>query len=244
MPAAPALFASDLHLTPDRPQGVARFHRFLTDIAAGAGALYLLGDVFEAWVGDDDLDAPFNAEIVTALRRLAERGVCVHFLPGNRDFLVGAAFATAGGLNLLDDPTRMDLFGVPTLLAHGDALCTDDVAYQAFRRQCRDPDWQRAALAKPLAERHALARAMRAQSERIKADNTPEIMDVNAEAVAGAFRAYDVRRLIHGHTHRPAHHSLEVDGRVRERWVLPAWYEGGGYLYCDDRGVCELKTLT
>lgn len=240
--SAPALFASDLHLAPDRPEGVARFHRFIEGDAAAAGALYLLGDIFEAWVGDDDLASPFNADIVAALRRLSDHGVRVCFLPGNRDFLVGSAFARAAGLTLLDDPTRIDLFGVPTLLTHGDALCTDDIAYQAFRRQCRDPAWQRAALARPLAERHALARAMRAQSERIKADNTPEIMDVNADAVARALRDHDVRRMIHGHTHRPARHTPVVDGQTRERWVLPSWYEGGGYLRCDEGG-CELLTL-
>jgi len=239
-----ALFISDLHLSPERPRTVSRFHRFITDIASQSGALYILGDFFDAWVGDDDLPTPFNADIVSALKRLSEHQVSVFFMAGNRDFLVGEAFAHAAGLSLLRDPVSIDLFGVPTLLAHGDALCTDDLIYQQFRQQMRAPAWQQAILARPIEERHALARSLREQSDRAKAGKKPEIMDVNAEAVAAAFRAHQVTRLIHGHTHRPAHHRLDLDGVARERWVLPDWYdEGGGYLRCDASDACQAHAL-
>lgn len=244
MSAPAALFISDLHLSPERPRTLSGFYRFIEDIASQAGALYILGDFFDAWVGDDDLSAPFNAGIVNALKRLSEREVSVFFLAGNRDFLVGAEFARAAGLTLLSDPARVELFGVATLLTHGDALCTDDLVYQQFRRQMRDPAWQQALLARPIAERHALARSLREQSDRAKAGKKPEIMDVNAAAVAAAFRAHQVTRLIHGHTHRPAHHSLELDGVPRERWVLPDWYgDDGGYLRCEASGTCQARAL-
>lgn len=243
MTAAPALFVSDLHLAPERPRALAAFHRFLADTASGAAALYILGDFFDAWVGDDDLSSPFNADIVAALRRLADAGTSLYFLAGNRDFLVGDDFARSAGASLLPDPSRIDLFGVPTLLTHGDAFCTDDIAYQHFRGQTRDPAWQRDILARPLGERHALANAMREQSDRAKAGKKPEIMDVNAEEVAHAFRAHAVTRIIHGHTHRPARHMTDIDGAARERWVLPDWYENGGYLRCEASGNCQARTL-
>lgn len=231
------LFISDLHLSPERPGAAASFRRFLSERAIEADALYILGDLFEAWVGDDDLASPFHAEIAAALKQLARSGVPIRFLAGNRDFLAGAGLAAAAGLELLEDPCRVDLYGTPTLLAHGDAWCTDDARYQAFRAQVREPAWRAEFLAKPLAERHALAAALRERSEQAKAGKRPEIMDVNADAVANAFRLHAVRRIIHGHTHRPARHVQEVDGRVCERWVLPDWYEArGGYLSCDSQG--------
>lgn len=232
----PALFISDLHLDPQRPQAVALFRRFMADVAPGAAALFVLGDFFEAWVGDDDASSPFNAGIVADLAALAARGVAVYFLPGNRDFLAGPDFARAAGLRLLPDPVRVDLFGTPTLLSHGDLLCTDDTAYQAFRAQVRDPDWQRDFLARPLAERHAIARALRERSEQAKTGKQAQIMDVNPDAVARHARAADAARIIHGHTHRPARHRQALADRPLERWVLPDWYETGGYLSCDARG--------
>ncbi len=233
---SPVLFISDLHLTRERPLAALLLRRFLSEAAPSAAALYILGDFFEAWVGDDDLSEPFHADIAEALRTLSGHGTQVAFLPGNRDFLVGEAFARAAGLTLLPDPTHLDLFGVPTLLTHGDAFCTDDAAYQAFRAQVRGAAWQQAFLARPLAERRALARELRERSEQAKAGKKPEIMDVNAAAVERAFCESQVDRIIHGHTHRPARHEHLVDGRPRERWVLADWYDTGAYLHCDAQG--------
>jgi UDP-2,3-diacylglucosamine hydrolase len=234
--ARPVLFISDLHLTQDRPAPVALFRRFLDEVAPRAAALYILGDFFEAWVGDDDLDLPFHADIAARLKALVDSGVPVHFMPGNRDFLAGPALARSAGWTPLPDPTVIDLYGTPTLLSHGDAYCTDDGAYQAFRLQVRDDRWQAAFLAKPLEERRALARAIRAESEQAKADKKPDIMDVNPEAIRTALAQSGVARMIHGHTHRPARHPLQVNGVACERWVLADWYASGGYLVCDGRG--------
>jgi UDP-2,3-diacylglucosamine hydrolase len=241
MPPAPLLFIADLHLSRERPRPVDLFRRFMGEIAPTGGALYILGDFFEAWIGDDDLEDDFHSGVAAALHGLAHDGIPVFFLPGNRDFLAGEAFARAAGLTVLADPTHIDLFGTPTLLTHGDAYCTDDINYQAFRRQVRDPGWQAAFLARPLAERHALARELRERSEQAKAGKKPEIMDVNIDTVSQAFRERGVSRIIHGHTHRPARHEHRIDGRLCERWVLADWYEGvGGYLRCDADGCRAL----
>ena len=232
-----SLFISDLHLSPERPGPAGLFRCFLKETASQADALYILGDLFDAWVGDDDLGLPFHAEIAAAIKQLSDTGVPVYLLPGNRDFLAGPELARTAGLTLLPDPTPIDLHGVPTLIAHGDAWCSDDVNYQAFRAQVREPDWQRDFLARPLAERRVMAVALRERSEQAKSGKRPEIMDVNPEAVAGAFRIYGVSRIIHGHTHRPARHHHQVDGRDCERWVLPDWYDReGGYLSCSEFG--------
>ncbi|OYY92575.1 MAG: UDP-2,3-diacylglucosamine diphosphatase [Hydrogenophilales bacterium 28-61-23] len=238
------LFISDLHLTPERPLPVQLFQRFIKEVAPGAQALYILGDFFEAWVGDDNLAQTFNQDITSALKSLSERGVALFFLPGNRDFLVGPTFAEAAGLTLLADPTNIELFGVSTLLAHGDQFCTDDAAYQDFRRQVREPTWQRNFLAQALDQRLALAKALRERSEHAKADKKPEIMDVNNTAIAAALdlltrNGQPIERIIHGHTHRPARHEYRHNGQIGERWVLPDWYETGGYLACDELG-CQL----
>ncbi|MGQ9862001.1 MAG: UDP-2,3-diacylglucosamine diphosphatase [Thiobacillaceae bacterium] len=237
-----SLFISDLHLTAERPAANERFFCFLEEIARDAEALYILGDFFEAWVGDDALSDPLHAQVAAALQQLVARGVRLFFMHGNRDFLLGGAFTQATGARLLQEPHVLNLYGRPTLLLHGDALCTDDLDYQRFRRLVRDPAWQAGFLARPLAERVALARQLRAQSERVKGDKRPEIMDVNPEAVLAAFRRHGVLRMIHGHTHRPAHHRLLVDGQACERWVLPDWYDTGGYLVCSDAG-CRLIHL-
>jgi UDP-2,3-diacylglucosamine hydrolase len=240
MSAGQTLFISDLHLTPERPAQARLFQDFLARQAAGSAALYILGDLFEAWVGDDDLGSAFNAAIAASIRRLVDAGVPVFFMAGNRDFLAGPGLARATGWTQLPDPTRIDLHGVATLISHGDAYCTDDVAYQDFRRQVREPAWQAEFLSKPLAERHAMAQALREQSEQSKADKKPAIMDVNADAIRLALRQAKATRLIHGHTHRPARHRLQVDGVVCERWVLTDWYEGGGYLACEATGCKAL----
>ncbi len=237
------LFISDLHLTAERPAAVDRFFHFLAHVATSAEALYILGDFFEAWVGDDALTEPFPAQVVAALRGLVAQGVRLYFMHGNRDFLLGAAFAEATGGSLLPEPQVVDLYGQPTLLMHGDTLCTDDLDYQRFRRLVRDPAWQADFLSRPLPQRLLLARQLREQSEQAKGDKRLEIMDANPDAVLNAFRQHGVRRIIHGHTHRPAHHRLLVDDQPCERWVLPEWYAGGGYLVCQEAG-CHLVHLT
>lgn len=160
---------------------------------------------------------------------------------GNRDFLMGKALENACGGRLLPDPTRLNLYGTPTLLMHGDTLCTDDAAYMAFRSDVRAPTWQARFLAQPLAQRKAQIEQLRAQSKAAQSLKTPEIMDVNREAVAALLRTHDYPRLIHGHTHRPAQHVHEVDQHRSERWVLPDWYEQGGYLRCDANGCQDVK---
>ncbi len=239
------LFISDLHLTPERPVPANLFHRFIKEHAPETQALYILGDFFEAWVGDDDLSLPFNVSMTKALKSLSERGVAVFFMPGNRDFLVGPAFAQAAGLTILADPTCIDVLGVPTLLTHGDCFCTDDTAYQDFRRLVRTPAWQQDFLAQPLVQRHALAKSLRERSEHAKSDKKPEIMDVNSDAIAATLAVYTkpIQRIIHGHTHRPARHAYQLNGLTGERWVLPDWYTSGGYLVCD-AGGCRLADFS
>ncbi|NTV10691.1 MAG: UDP-2,3-diacylglucosamine diphosphatase [Zoogloea sp.] len=224
-------FISDLHLSSDRPALAGLFERYLSEIAPTAAGLYILGDLFEYWAGDDDLAEPFNARMCAALATLAARGTRVRFQVGNRDFLASAGFAAAAGLELIPDPCPIDLDGSAMLLAHGDALCTDDQAYQAFRRQVRDPQWQAGFLTQPLAVRKQIIAGVRMQSEASKQEKASSIMDVNAEAVASLLREHGYPRLIHGHTHRPATHLFEVDGHACERWVLADWHdERGEYL--------------
>ncbi len=239
---AAALFVSDLHLSPARPAIPRVFLDFLAAEAGKADALYILGDLFDYWVGDDDLSDPFNASIAGALKALAGRGTEVFFLAGNRDFLIGADFARETGVTLLVEPHLATIAGVPTLLVHGDLLCTDDTDYQEFRREVRGPAWRDAFLARPLAERHAQITALRAQSEDAKQAKTEAIMDVNAAAVADLLRAYGYPRLIHGHTHRPGHHRHLVDDHLCQRWVLADWYDRGSYLTCDLAG-CRTQSL-
>jgi UDP-2,3-diacylglucosamine hydrolase len=219
-----ALFISDLHLQASHPRTAEAFFRFLTERAAHAERLYLLGDIFEYWAGDDDLDDPFNASVAAALRRVSDGGTAVYWLGGNRDFLVGAGFADAAGLTLLPEPHVATITGRggasrQVVLVHGDAQCTDDVKYMAFRTQVRDPAWQRQFLAMPLAQRKAIIAGLREGSRAAHGDKSYEIMDVTPAAVAAlhADSATDV--IIHGHTHRPALH--DADGK--RRYVLPDW---------------------
>jgi UDP-2,3-diacylglucosamine hydrolase len=226
----PALFISDLHLTEERPAANEQFIDFLEGKARSADTLYILGDFFEYWIGDDDLDSPFNAVMAGMLRGLTQHGVPVYFMHGNRDFLLGERFCAATGAQLLPDPTVHEIQGIKTLLVHGDTLCTDDVDYQNWRRIARSPEWQREFLSKSREERRNMILGLREKSKAVTQAKPAEIMDVNDAAVAQALRAHGVRRLVHGHTHRPGRHELEVDGRRCERWVLPDWYGRGGYL--------------
>jgi len=232
----PTLFISDLHLTEERPEANERFIAFLEKKARGAEALYILGDFFEYWIGDDDLGEPFNAVIAGLLGELTRGGVPVSLMHGNRDFLIGERFCAATGASLLEDPTVSEVQGVPTLLVHGDTLCTDDLDYQAWRRKARDPAFQAQFLAKSLPERRRAIVQMREKSKEVVQGKPAGIMDVNDGAVREALSRHRVRRLIHGHTHRPGRHALEVDGVRCERWVLPDWYGRGGYLEVDRRG--------
>lgn len=241
-PEAPhALFVSDLHLSDSRP-GITRLYLdFLAEIAPRADALYVLGDLFEFWIGDDSIDEPLNRDVTSALRRVADTGTDVLFMHGNRDFLVGAGFTAATGAELLDDPTTVDLYGTRTLLMHGDTMCTDDKAYQAFRAHVRNAEVQRQFLALPVPARQVQVGQVRSQSDRQKQDKPAEIMDVTATAVDDALRAADYPpRLIHGHTHRPARHEHLVDGHACERWVLADWYERGEYLRVEESGVTRV----
>jgi UDP-2,3-diacylglucosamine hydrolase len=226
----PALFVSDLHLSEERAQANEQFMDFVEGRARAAAALYILGDFFEYWIGDDDLDAPFNAVIAGLLRNLTASGVPVYVMHGNRDFLIGEQFCRATGAVLLPDPTVMDIEGEKTLLAHGDTLCTDDHDYQAWRRVARSAQWQGEFLAKPRDERRSIVLGLREKSKAVIQAKAADIMDVNEGAVVHALRSHGVRRLVHGHTHRPGRHAHAVDGRACERWVLPDWYATGGYL--------------
>ncbi|MDO9009167.1 MAG: UDP-2,3-diacylglucosamine diphosphatase [Thiobacillus sp.] len=232
-------FIADLHLTDERPVATGRFFRFLTEEVAGADALYILGDLFEAWIGDDH-DEQVAHDTARRLKSLADAGTPIFFMHGNRDFMLAKHYAARSGMTLIADPTRIDLYGTTTLLMHGDTLCTEDVAYQAFRRRIRHPVMLGLLRYLPQALRRNLARQARAGSETAKADKPSTIMDVNDDAVDQALRAQQARRLIHGHTHRPARHIHSVDGHDCERFVVPDWYMRWGYVACDKQG-CELK---
>jgi UDP-2,3-diacylglucosamine hydrolase len=230
-------FISDLHLSAERPAANAAFLAFLRDTASQADALYILGDLFEYWAGDDDLDDPFNARVASALLTLSKT-VPVFVLHGNRDFLLMQRFAQASGAQLIGDPARIDLYGTPTLLMHGDLLCTQDRRYQAFRAVVRNRIVQNVFMRLPLARRKGVIGGARRVSEGEKQSKQMSIMDVASDAVERAFRTSGCARLIHGHTHRPARHEHDVDGRLRERWVLSDWYQRGAYLRCSACG-CE-----
>lgn len=216
------LFISDLHLTPQRPATLQRFLRFLAERAARAERLYILGDLFDAYLGDDDLASP-NREVRSALKRLTASGTQVFFQPGNRDFLLGEGFGAATGVELLGDYTVIDLYGTPALLTHGDLLCTDDVQYQAARQKVRSPEWRRYALGKPLWMRRLYARWYRFKSTLDKSGKHHEIMDANPNTVITVMQAFGVHLLIHGHTHRPglSQHGLGTETGIRI--VLPEW---------------------
>ena len=234
------LFISDLHLSPERPQISETFFRFLRDTASRAETLHVLGDLFENWVGDDDVDDPFNAAVADGLRELARGGVKLTFMQGNRDVLAGKGFAARCGAELIADPTLVDLYGTRTLLMHGDTLCSDDVEYQKFRVYARNPAFQQKFLSQPIAERRKQMLDMRMKSEQHKQGQAAEIMDVAPATVEKVLREFGYPRIIHGHTHRPARHVHAVDGHRCERWVLNDWYRQGGFLRCDAGGCTAI----
>lgn len=242
----PTLFISDLHLDAERPEITRLFGEFIDQEARNAEALYILGDLFEAWVGDDD-PSDAGAFVASKLKALVEAGVPVAFIRGNRDFLLGDAFARRAGMTILPDPAVILLHGEPTLLMHGDTLCTDDVAYQRFRAQTRDPRWQAQFLAQPLQARLAFAAQARTASQQhqsgLKDAGTMEtITDVAPATVEETFRRYGIDRIIHGHTHRPAIHDLDIGGRACQRIVLGDWYTQGSVLRVDE-GRFDLALL-
>jgi UDP-2,3-diacylglucosamine hydrolase len=224
------LFISDLHLSESRPAANEAFFAFIEGKAREAESLFILGDLFEYWVGDDDLADPFNSVVAGFLRELSRSGVKLGVMQGNRDFLYGPGFCNATGAALLPDPLVEDFAGARTLLMHGDTLCTRDTEYQEWRRKVHSEAFQRDFLSRPLAARREMAADAREMSAVAKGAKAMEIMDVEQSAVRAALRAHGATRLIHGHTHRPGRHELEVDGRRCERWVLPDWYGAGGYL--------------
>ncbi|HEY0491634.1 MAG TPA: UDP-2,3-diacylglucosamine diphosphatase [Telluria sp.] len=244
MPRTLALFISDLHLQPSHPRNAEAFHRFLAERAMGSQSLYLLGDLFEYWAGDDDLDAPFHQSIIAALRSVSDAGVRVYWIAGNRDFLVGQAFADVAGLTLLPEPHVIDIGGQRITLVHGDAECTADAKYMEFRAQVRDPAWQQQFLTMPLAQRKAIIAGLREGSREAHGTKSYEIMDVTPAAVADLFERTGSDTIIHGHTHRPALHRQ--DGR--RRFVLPDWEVDaepprGGWISVDSNGLITRHNL-
>ena len=229
------LFISDLHIDASRPAIGEQFLRFLRTEAQEAAALYILGDLFETWIGDDAPDAA-QAKVTAGLKELTSGGVPCFVMHGNRDFLLSTDFCRMSGARILPDPITVTLHGESVLVMHGDALCTDDRAYQRLRATVHDADWQRQFLALPINARRALAGAARAGSEAHTAAMESAITDVNADSVAKALRASGTSTLLHGHTHRPAIHALEVDGRPRTRIVLGDWYDQGSVLRWDQNG--------
>lgn len=232
------LLISDLHLDPARPEAIEDFVAFTQREARNAEALYILGDLFEAWIGDDD-DDPGLKPIVDAVAKLTRSGTRCLFMHGNRDFLVGEALSEATGMRLLGEFERIDLYGEAVLLTHGDLLCTDDVRYQELRSQLRAPAWQRDFLGKPLEERRRIAAGLRQLSQTEMAAKPEQIMDVNDETVRETMRRFDVRLMLHGHTHRPAIHRFDLDDEPAVRIVLNDWYGPGGYVRWDADGPTQ-----
>jgi UDP-2,3-diacylglucosamine hydrolase len=224
------LFISDLHLCATRPETTAAFERFMSTIAPDAETLWILGDLFEYWAGDDDLESEFNRQIADRISVLVHQGVAVRIIVGNRDFLLSKAFSEYTGANMEAETVTLDIAGKRVVLTHGDAQCTDDMAYQQFRAMVRNPVWQSKFLTQPLAVRRQIAEQLRTQSEANKGGKPSGWMDVNAEAVIGLFREYTAQTLIHGHTHLPALHLVDVDGKQCQRWVLADWHDKATWL--------------
>ncbi|HYD62489.1 MAG TPA: UDP-2,3-diacylglucosamine diphosphatase [Noviherbaspirillum sp.] len=236
-----ALFVSDVHLHASLPRTTQAFVDFLQHHAKDTQRLFLLGDLFEYWAGDDDLETPYHQHIADAIREVSKAGVAVFWIAGNRDFLVGQTFAHAAGMTLLPDPHVEEIAGQRVVLVHGDAQCIDDHAYMAFRAQVRQPDWQAKFLAQPLAQRKAIIEGMRSGSREAQRNKSYEIMDVNPAAIVSLFDTMNASVMIHGHTHRPAMHIYESEGKTCVRHVLPDWdCDGesprGGWLAMDANG--------
>ena len=229
------LFISDLHLEADRPDIGDQFINFLKTDAMEADDLYILGDLFEAWVGDDDPNTHY-AKIKMAIRKVVDAGKPVYFMHGNRDFMIGRRFANETGVEILKDPYPITMYGQKALLSHGDAMCTDDTQYQRVRVMTRNPDWQASMLAKPLKERLAIAREARRQSMEQTINMSLDIMDVNKDEVVRVIKEYGVDVLLHGHTHRPDVHTIDLGNRRAKRIVLGDWYTQGSVVRWDMRG--------
>ena len=229
------LFVSDLHLEADRPDIGNQFVQFLKTEAMEADDLYILGDLFESWVGDDDPNAHY-AKIKMAIRKVVDKGVPVYFMHGNRDFMIGRQFANETGVEILKDPYPVTMYGQKALLSHGDALCTDDTQYQRVRVMTRNPDWQASILAKPLKERLRIAAEARRQSLERTLNLSMDIMDVNQDEVRRVITTHGVDVLLHGHTHRPDIHTIDLGNRKAKRIVLGDWYTQGSVLRWDLQG--------
>ena len=236
------LFISDLHLSGERAKITELFIQFLQQRASQADALYILGDLFEVWLGDDMI-LPDYQQAISNMKQLVDKGIPLYIMHGNRDFLMGEQFAALTGITLLEDPCVIDLYGTPTLLMHGDTLCTDDVEYQKFRAMVRNPVWQSDVLAKTPEERLALAKNIRETSKTEMAGKTMEIMDVNQNTVEETMANQNISQLIHGHTHRPAIHDFTINDKNMKRIVLGDWYEQGSVLACDENG-CKLESIS
>jgi UDP-2,3-diacylglucosamine hydrolase len=235
------LFVSDLHLDASRPQITRLFLDVLDSHGRNADAVYILGDLFELWHGDDD-DSPVGYAVMDGLGSCVASGTPVYLLHGNHDFLIGEQFAASTGCRLLDDPVRIDLYGSPVLLMHGDILCTDDVDYQAFRVGVRDSRWQQAFLTQSLQSRRDIARALRGKSRASIREKPQSIQDVNPDTVIRFMTDHGVQQLIHGHTHRPGIHEFELAGKPARRMVLGDWYRQGSLLECTPHG-CRLRDI-
>jgi UDP-2,3-diacylglucosamine hydrolase len=235
------LFISDLHLSGERENITTLFIDFLEKRASKADALYILGDLFEVWLGDDII-LPHYMPCINKMKQLVDNGLPLYIMHGNRDFLMAEQFSELSGTTLIDDPTVINLYGIPTLLMHGDTLCTDDIDYQKFRAMVRDPHWQKDFLDKSTEERLAMAAKLREASKEAMSNKTMDIMDVNQDAVESAMSEHGIHQLIHGHTHRPAIHDFIVNKQNMKRIVLGDWYEQGSVLVCDKNG-CNLESL-
>jgi UDP-2,3-diacylglucosamine hydrolase len=231
------LFISDLHLCEARPETTAAFRRFLAGPARSANTLWILGDLFEYWAGDDDLESAFNAAIADDIAALAKDGVAVRIVVGNRDFLLADGFSARAGVRIEPEPVVLEIDGQRAVLVHGDAECTDDLPYQQFRAMVRNPAWQAQFLVQPLAVRRQIAEQLRLKSEMNKGEKAMAIMDVNPDAIASLLHGYQARILVHGHTHRPARHELEIDGKPCVRWVLSDWHDKATWLEASTDGL-------
>ncbi|WP_323753684.1 UDP-2,3-diacylglucosamine diphosphatase [Marinobacter sp.] len=234
------LFISDLHLEESRPDITGAFLGFLQNEAMGVERLYILGDFFEAWIGDDER-TPLQEQVAAALREVRDSGTAIYLMHGNRDFLIGEDFCARAGATLLDDPTVIDLYGTPALLMHGDSLCVDDVEYQKFRANMRNPKTVAMLLARPLKDRQLMARQLREISMAKNQGKAESIMDVNLDEVVKEFERHDVQLMIHGHTHRPAVHELEANNSPARRIVLGDWDENVWWLVAQPGTPLELK---
>lgn len=234
------LFISDLHLSPSHPEITACFLRFLKEDATKASALYVLGDLFESWIGDDDT-TPLHTTVSNAFKTLSDTGVALYFIHGNRDFLVGKKFADASGMTILPQHSVIDLFGKPTLIMHGDTLCIQDQAYQRYRKKVHNPFIQWLFFRLPLSVRRRIGEKLRAGSAKSNQQKSYEIMDVDQDEVKRVMQECNVTQLVHGHTHRPAIHDISLGTDLAQRIVLGDWYTQGSVLVCTEQG-CQLQT--